>query len=128
MLKRLGEWIYENKFKTFLVWLVAIAVLIGGAVGFGSHYTSNLTINGIPSTNIQSTLEKEFKMNPNSGTMKAVIQNKKDGVADEKTKAEVAAAIAKLQDKYSSDIKSISNPYTTGVISSDKTTTYVDIT
>ncbi|GAP02918.1 MMPL family protein [Fructobacillus pseudoficulneus] len=128
MLKRLGEWIYENKFKTFLVWLVAIAVLIGGAVGFGSHYTTNLTINGIPSTNIQSTLEKEFKMNPNSGTMKAVIQNKKDGVADDKTKAEVAAAIAKLQDKYSSDIKSISNPYTTGVISSDKTTTYVDIT
>ncbi|CAK1241220.1 MMPL/SSD domain [Fructobacillus cardui] len=128
MLKRLGEWIYENKFKTFLVWLVAIAVLIGGAVGFGSHYTTNLTITGIPSTNIQSTLEKEFKMNPNSGTMKAVIQNKKDGVADDKTKAEVASAIDKLQKKYSSDIKSISNPYTTGVISSDKTTTYVDIT
>ncbi|CAK1223711.1 MMPL/SSD domain [Fructobacillus evanidus] len=128
MLKRLGEWIYENKIKTFLVWLVAVAVLIGGAVGLGSHYTTNLTITGIPSTNIQSTLEKEFKMNPNSGTMKAVIQNKKDGVADDQTKAEVASAIDKLQKKYSSDIKSISNPYTTGVMSSDKTTTYVDIT
>lgn len=128
MLKRLGEWIYENKFKTFLVWLVAVAVLIGGTVGLGSHYTTNLTITGIPSTNIQSTLEKEFKMNPNSGTMKAVIQNKKTGVADDNTKTEVASAIDQLQKKYSSDIKSISNPYTTGVISADKTTTYVDIT
>ncbi|GAO99514.1 MMPL family transporter [Fructobacillus ficulneus] len=129
MLKRLGEWIYVNKFKTFFAWVVVIAAIAFGAVGMGSHYTTNLTISGIPSTDIQSTLEKEFHQNPNSGTMKAVIQNKKDnGVNSDAVKADVNAAIDKVQKKYGSDIKSIANPYTTGTISSDKTTTYVDIT
>ncbi|GAP02916.1 MMPL family protein [Fructobacillus pseudoficulneus] len=128
MLKRLGEWIYDNKIKTFLLWLVAIIVLVGGVVGWGSHFTQNLTISGVPSTNIQSTLEREFHQNPNSGTLKVVVQNKKNGVTDDQMKTEVGNAIAKAQDKYGSDIKSIANPYSTNTISSDKTTTYVDIT
>lgn len=128
MLKRLGEWIYKNKFKTFLAWIVVVVALAAGALGLGSHYTQNLTISGIPSTNIQSTLEKEFNQNPNAGTMKAVIQKKNGDVTDEKTKAEVVAAIKDVQDKYGKDIKMIQNPYEMGNVSSDKTTTYVDIT
>ncbi|MCO0831968.1 MMPL family transporter [Fructobacillus sp. W13] len=128
MLKRLGEWIYKNKFKTFFAWVIVVAALAAGALGFGSHYTQNLTISGIPSTNIQSTLEKEFNQNPNAGTMKAVIQKKNGEVTDDKTKAEVVAAIKDVQDKYGKDIKMIQNPYEMGNVSSDKTTTYVDIT
>ncbi|MBS9336465.1 MMPL family transporter [Fructobacillus papyrifericola] len=128
MLKRLGEWIYRNKFKTFFAWIVVVAALAATAMGLGSHYTQNLTISGIPSTNIQSTLQKEFNQNPNAGTMKAVIQEKNGDVTDSKTKADVTAAIQKVQDKYGKDIKSIANPYESNAVSSDKTTTYVDIT
>ncbi|CAK1243736.1 MMPL family transporter [Fructobacillus cardui] len=127
MLKKLGEWIYENKVKTFLIWLVAIVFIGGGVIGLGSHFSQNLTISGVPSTNIQSTLEREFHQNPNSGTLKVVVQNQK-GINDDQTKADVAKAIAKAQDKYGSDIKTIANPYTNNTISSDNTTTYVDIT
>ncbi|MFC4761083.1 MMPL family transporter [Fructobacillus durionis] len=129
MLKSLGKWIYNNKFKTFFAWIVVVAALAAGALGLGSHYTQNLTISGIPSTNIQSTLQKEFNQNPNAGTMKAVIQKKDNGdVTSDSTKADVAAAIKKVQDKYGDDIKSIANPYESDAVSSDKTTAYVDIT
>ncbi|WP_238476754.1 MMPL family transporter [Fructobacillus parabroussonetiae] len=129
MLKRLGEWIYQNKFKTFIAWIVVVVALAAGALGLGSNYTQNLSISGIPSTNIQSTLQKEFNQNPNAGTMKAVIQKKDKGDAtSDATKADVAAAISKVQDKYGKDIKSIANPYESNAVSSDKTTVYVDIT
>lgn len=128
MLKRLGEWIYQNKFKTFFAWIVVVLALGAGAVGLGSHYSQSLTISGIPSTDIQSTLQKEFNQNPNAGTMKAVIQEKNGDVTNDGTKADVAAAIQKVQDKYGKDIKSVANPYESNAVSSDKTTTYVDIT
>ncbi|CAK1244533.1 MMPL/SSD domain [Fructobacillus fructosus] len=128
MLKRLGEWIYQNKFKTFFAWIVVVLALGAGAVGLGSHYSQSLTISGIPSTDIQSTLQKEFNQNPNAGTMKAVIQEKNGDVTNDATKADVAAAIQKVQDKYGKDIKSVANPYESNAVSSDKTTTYVDIT
>lgn len=129
MLKRLGKWIYHNKFKTLLAWLVLLVAFVWGAVGMGSHFVTNLSISGIPSTEIQSTLEKEFDLNPNSGTLKVVIQHKDgDGVNSDEIKNQVAQATQKAQDKYGSDIKSISNPYESGIISEDKTTTYVDVT
>ncbi|CAK1246960.1 MMPL/SSD domain [Fructobacillus fructosus] len=128
MLKRLGEWIYQNKFKTFFAWIVVVLALGAGAVGLGSHYSQTLTISGIPSTDIQSTLQKEFNQNPNAGTMKAVIQEKNGDVTNDATRADVAAAIKKVQDKYGKDIKSVANPYESNAVSSDKTTTYVDIT
>ncbi|MBS9335325.1 MMPL family transporter [Fructobacillus sp. M1-13] len=129
MLKRLGQWIYRNKFKTFFAWIVVVVALAAGALGFGSHYTQNLSISGIPSTNIQTTLEKEFHMNSNAGTMKAVIQKKDNGdVTKDETKSEVSAAISQLEKDYGKDIKSIQNPYDAGAVSSDKTTAYVDIT
>lgn len=128
MLKRLGEWIYQNKFKTFFAWIVVVLALGAGAVGLGSHYSQSLTISGIPSTDIQSTLQKEFNQNPNAGTMKAVIQEKNGDVTNDATRADVAAAIKKVQDKYGKDIKSVANPYESNAVSSDKTTTYVDIT
>ncbi|CAK1248971.1 MMPL family transporter [Fructobacillus fructosus] len=128
MLKRLGEWIYQNKFKTFFAWIVVVLALGAGAVGLGSHYSQSLTISGIPSTDIQSTLQKEFNQNPNAGTMKAVIQEKNGDITNDGTKADVAAAIQKVQGKYGKDIKSVANPYESNAVSSDKTTTYVDIT
>ncbi|MBS9338543.1 MMPL family transporter [Fructobacillus sp. M2-14] len=128
MLKRLGEWIYKNKFKTFFAWVVVVVALAAGTLGFGSHYTQNLTISGIPSTNIQSTLEKEFNQNPNAGTMKAVLQKKDGDVTDDKTKSAVESSINDIKNKYGKDIKTVQNPYEVGNISDDKTTTYVDIT
>ena len=128
MLKRLGEWIYQNKFKTFFAWIVVVLALGAGALGLGSHYSQSLTISGIPSTDIQSTLQKEFNQNPNAGTMKVVIQEKNGDVTSDATKSDVASAIEKVQSKYGKDIKSVANPYESNAVSSDKTTTYVDIT
>ncbi|CAK8054752.1 MMPL family transporter [Eupransor demetentiae] len=129
MLKRFGTWVYNNKFKTIFIWLLLLAGFGTFAGTMGSHYSSNLTISGIPSTDIQSTLKKEFHQNPNSGTMKVVIQHKGgQGANEESVKNDVNKAIDKINKDYSSDIKSVSNPYSNGIISSDKTTTYVDIT
>ncbi|MDF7627521.1 MMPL family transporter [Lactobacillaceae bacterium L1_55_11] len=129
MLERLGKWIYRHKYWTLLGWAVLLVALIAGAVGGGSHFSSSLSISGIPSTEIQSTLEKEFNQNPNAGTMKVVIQNKKDGgVSQDQIKNQVTDAINQVNKDYGKDVKSVTNPYDSSIISSDKTTTYVDIT
>ncbi|MDF7637444.1 MMPL family transporter [Leuconostocaceae bacterium ESL0958] len=129
MLERLGKWIFHNKGKTLLGWIAVVALLVWGALGLGSHFTQNLSISGIPSTDIQSTLEKEFHQNPNAGTMKVVVQDKSNGgVTKDQTKNDVNKGIERVQDKYGKQIKSIANPYQQGTISEDKTATYVDIT
>ena len=127
MLKRLGQWIYQNKFKTLLVWLVALIILLGIVVGFGSNYNSNLKISGVPSTEINGTLNHEFHQNASAGTMKAVVKNR-HGVNRFRIRNAVDHSIRKLKRQDGSQIKTVVNPYASQIISHDHSTTYVSIT
>ena len=125
MLKRLGQWVYQNKYKTLLIWLVVLVALIGTMMGIGTHYNSDLKISGVPSTNIQGTLEREFHQNPSAGTMKAVIKNH-HGVDRSQIKRAVNHSIHRVDRQ--SGIKSVANPYASQIISKDHSTTYVNVT
>lgn len=129
MLKHLGRWIYDNKFKSIFLWLIILVIIIGSVAGLGTHYSSNLSVSGIPSTEIQGTLKKEFHQNPSDGTMNVVIHSKHHhGIITDKVKHEVSHSIRKVKQSHSNQIKSINNPYTSQLVSKDKTTAYVPIT
>ncbi|MEJ6400842.1 MMPL family transporter [Nicoliella lavandulae] len=129
LLNKLGQWSYRNKFKSIAVWIIVLILFIIGAGKLGSHYDQDLKINGLPSTDIQSKLKKEFHQDVDAGTMKVVIKNDEhNGVTQNTIKSKVNQAIKDVNAKHSNGIKSITNPYTSQIISKDKSTTYVDIT
>lgn len=127
-LNNLGQWVARNKFKTLLVWLLALAAFVIGVVQMGSNFETNLKISGVPSTDIQKTLEKEFKQNGDAGTLKVVVksQHKGDILKPEMQKA-ISTAVEKAQ-KDTKHVKTVTNPYVAKTISKDLTTTYVDVT
>ncbi|ANZ57505.1 RND transporter [Fructilactobacillus lindneri] len=125
-LNKLGKWIFQNKWKTLLGWLVILVVFVGTLAHLGSNFEQNLKISGIPSTDVQKTIKHEFHRNLSSGTMNVVLQGKKGDITKAKTKQDISKQINEL--KGTDDIKTISNPYQTQAISKDKSTTYVQIT
>ncbi|UQS86113.1 MMPL family transporter (plasmid) [Nicoliella spurrieriana] len=127
MLNRWGQWSYQNKFKSLLAWLVVLVIFIAGVGKLGSNFNQNFTIKGLPSTEIQSTLKKEFKQNVNAGTMKVVIQSdQSNGVNQKDIKTKIQRALKNIRNQ--SGIKSVADPYTNQTISKDKSTTYISIT
>lgn len=129
MLKKLGHWIYHNKIKTLGLWLVILVAVVIGAMSLGTHYNTNLTIKGIPSTRIATTIQKQFHTNPNSGTMKVVVKkNGQNGVNSPTIKKAIEHSINKVKGQKKLAIKSVANPYSQQLISKDQSTTYVDIT
>ncbi|WP_370629304.1 MMPL family transporter [Lactobacillus sp. Sy-1] len=93
----------------------------------GTHYNQNFTIKGLPSTDVQSTLKKEFHQDSDAGTMKVVIKNnQQNGVNQKQLKSQINAAIQKLRTQ--SGIKSVQDPYSNQLVSKDQSTTYVSVT
>ncbi|WP_429971569.1 MMPL family transporter [Fructilactobacillus sp. Tb1] len=125
-LNQLGQWVFKNKWKTLLGWVVMLGVMIGFAATLGSNFNQNLKISGIPSTDIQSTIKKEFHQNLDAGTMKVVVQAKNGDLTTEKNKAKLEKQISEIKNK--DGIKSVQDPYQAQAVSKDKTTAYVSIT
>ncbi|UEG67834.1 MMPL family transporter [Weissella hellenica] len=128
-LARFGKWTYNNKFKVLLFWVVILIVFIGSLVAMGSHFNTNLKISGVPSTDVQSVLKKEFNQSVDAGTMNIVVQNKQDDSIQSQTdKKRINAAVKQIKADYQDNIKTITSPYDSQIISEDKTTGIISIT
>lgn len=128
-LAKFGKWVYNNKFKSILAWIVILIVFVGSVATMGSNFNTNLKISGVPSTDIQSVLKKEFNQSVDAGTMNIVVQNK-DGhsIKSSADKQRINAAVAKIKSEHKDDIKTITSPYDSQTISSDNTTGIVAVT
>ncbi|SCB81819.1 MMPL family transporter [Weissella bombi] len=128
-LARFGKWTYNNKFKVLLSWVVILIVFIGSLVAMGSHFNTNLKISGVPSTDVQSVLKKEFNQSVDAGTMNIVVQNKQDdSIQEQADKKRINAAVKKIKADHQDNIKTITSPYDSQTISEDKTTGIISIT
>ncbi|WP_395320210.1 MMPL family transporter [Fructilactobacillus frigidiflavus] len=125
-LNQLGQWIFKNKWKTILAWVVMLGAIIGFAGSMGANFNQNLKISGIPSTDIQSTIKKEFHQDLSVGTMKVVVQEPHGDLTSAKSQAQLEKKINAI--KHRDGIKSVQNPYETQTVSKDKTTAYINIT
>ncbi|MCF6515610.1 MMPL family transporter [Lactobacillus sp. S2-2] len=126
MLNKQGQWIFKNKWKTIIAWLVVLAAFLGFMGHYGSNFDQNLKMSGIPSTDVQKTIKKEFHKNLDAGTMNVVIQGKKGQITKSDVKKQINNKIGDIKGKYG--IKSIDNPYENQLVSDDKSTVYVSIT
>ena len=128
-LARFGKWTYNNKFKVLLSWVVILIVFIGSLVAMGSHFNTNLKISGVPSTDVQSVLKKEFNQSVDAGTMNIVVQNKQDdSIQGQSDKKRINAAVKQIKADHQDNIKTITSPYDSQTISEDKTTGIISIT
>ncbi|MFP7154156.1 MMPL family transporter, partial [Weissella paramesenteroides] len=128
-LAKFGKWVYNNKFKSILAWIVILIVFVGSVATMGSNFNTNLKISGVPSTDIQSVLKKEFNQSVDAGTMNIVVQNKDDhSIKSSADKQRINAAVAKIKSEHKDDIKTITSPYDSQTISSDSTTGIVAVT
>ncbi|QBO36240.1 MMPL family transporter [Periweissella cryptocerci] len=127
VLKRWGSWVAQHKWPVIIIWLV---MMLGLGVGFakvGSNFNPELKISGLPSTEIQKPLEKDFGQKTSNGSLKIVIKaHDKTTLMTPKMQATVAKTVTDLQAANKS-IKGVSNPYQTKVFSKDLTTTYLDV-
>lgn len=127
LLKRIGMFMAKHKWTAIMIWSIALIGFGTAAAKLGSNYNEALSISGIPSTEIQSTLKKEFHQNTDRGTLQVVIKTKaKNGLMQPKTQAAVAQAIKHAQHK--AHVASITDPYQTKQFSQDLTTTYATVT
>ena len=128
-LAKFGKWVYNNKFKSILAWIVILIVFVGSVATMGSNFNTNLKISGVPSTDIQSVLKKEFNQSVDAGTMNIVVQNKDDhSIKSSADKQRINAAVAKIKSEHKDDIKTITSPYDSQTISSDNTTGIIAVT
>ena len=128
-LAKFGQWAYNNKFKVLLSWVVILIIFVGSLVTMGSNFNTNLKISGVPSTDVQNVLKKEFNQSVDAGTMNIVVQNKDDDSIKSATdKKRINAAVAKIKSEYRDDIKTITSPYDSQIISDDNTTGIIGVT
>lgn len=127
LLKRLGEFMAKHKWTAIIVWLIALIGFGTAAAKIGSNYNESLSISGIPSTEIQSTLKKEFHQDTDHGTLQVVIKTKdKNGLLNPKTQKAITNSIANAEKKPHVDF--VTNPYQSKQFSKDLTTTYATVT
>lgn len=127
LLKRLGEFMAGHKWTAIIIWLIALVGFGTAASKIGSNYNESLSISGIPSTEIQSTLKKEFHQDTDHGTLQVVIKTKDDkGLLQPETQEAINKAVNKATKKP--HVKSVTNPYQSKQFSKDLTTTYATVT
>lgn len=128
LLNKWGIWVVNHKLKTLVLWLIMFLILVFSFLTLGSNLNSNLKISGLPSTDIQKTLEKEFKQDSDAGQMKIVIKGTKpDAVLQSELQNDIISTVNSIQ-KKDTLVKSVVNPYLSKTISADKSTVYIDVT
>lgn len=117
----------KHKWAAIIIWLVALLGFGTIVAKLGSNYNESLSISGIPSTEIQSTLKKEFHQDTDHGTLQVVIKAKdKKGLLQPKTEQAINSAVTKAKKKP--HVASVTNPYQEQKFSKDLTTTYATVT
>lgn len=127
LLKKIGQCMAKHKWAAIIIWLVALLGFGTIVAELGSNYNESLSISGIPSTEIQSTLKKEFHQDTDHGTLQVVIKTKdKKGLLQPKTEQAINSAVTKAKKKP--HVASVTNPYQEQKFSKDLTTTYATVT
>lgn len=127
LLKKIGQCMAKHKWAAIIIWLVALLGFGTIVAKLGSNYNESLSISGIPSTEIQSTLKKEFHQDTDHGTLQVVIKAKdKKGLLQPKTEQAINSAVTKAKKKP--HVASVTNPYQEQKFSKDLTTTYATVT
>lgn len=127
LLKKIGQCMAKHKWAAIIIWLVALLGFGTIVAKLGSNYNESLSISGIPSTEIQSTLKKEFHQDTDHGTLQVVIKTKdKKGLLQPKTEQAINSAVTKAKKKP--HVASVTNPYQEQKFSKDLTTTYATVT
>lgn len=128
LLNKWGIWVVNHKLKTLVLWLIMFLILVFSFLKLGSNLNSDLKITGLPSTDIQKTLEKEFKQDSDAGQMKIVIKGTEpDAVLQSELQNDIISTVNSIQ-KKDKLVKSVINPYLSKTISPDKSTVYIDVT
>lgn len=127
LLKKIGQCMAKHKWAAIIIWLVALLGFGTIVAKLGSNYNESLSISGIPSTEIQSTLKKEFHQDTDHRTLQVVIKTKdKKGLLQPKTEQAINSAVTKAKKKP--HVASVTNPYQKQKFSKDLTTTYATVT
>ena len=87
---RLAGWCYRHRRAVVAAWLVAVAALIGIAVGFGSSFSDNYASPALPAQQAQNLLTSKFPSQAGA-TVDVVMQS-----AQPLTSAQDASSIASL--------------------------------
>ncbi|WP_286136744.1 MMPL family transporter [Philodulcilactobacillus myokoensis] len=128
-LNHIGQWVYANKYKTLLIWLIIFLGFVLTFAHMGDNYSSSYKISGLPSIEAQNTIKKQFHQNLKKGTMDVVVQtNKRGQINSSAMKNKIHNAISQIKSDKDAEVKSVADPYTNQGISKDKTTADISIT
>ncbi|MFT8374174.1 MAG: MMPL family transporter, partial [Liquorilactobacillus satsumensis] len=121
-----GQWVFHNRIKVILAWLILFCALAAGVAKIGTNFNSDLKISGLAATDVQKVLKKDFKQDPNKASMRVVISGKAGILNNAHVQQAIINKVNSVA-KNEKHIKNISNPYQMQAISKDFSTAYIDI-
>lgn len=127
-LYRLGRFAFRRRRLVVMLWIAVLAVVGIGSASVSGTTSDQFTIPGTQSQKALDLLDKEFPQASASGATARVVFEAPGGrkLTSGAHKSEVEALIADL--KKAPQVASVSDPYTSRLISQDGTITYAQVT
>jgi putative drug exporter of the RND superfamily len=127
-LYRLGRFAFRRRRLVVMLWIVVLAVVGIGSASVSGKTSDQFTIPGTQSQKALDLLDKEFPQASASGATARVVFEARGGqkLTSGANKTEVESLIADL--KKAPQVASVSDPYTSRLISKDGTITYAQVT
>lgn len=115
---RLGRWSFKHRKAVVALWLVILTLFGAGAAVLSGKTNDNFELSGIESTQAFDLIkERSPQAAPDGATARIVFEAPEgESLTDAHNKTIVTGALAELE---STDVQSISEPFTAGTISED---------
>ncbi|MFF6804451.1 MMPL family transporter [Streptomyces sp. NPDC012616] len=128
LLYRLGRFAFRRRRLVVMLWIVILAVVGIGSASVSGTTSEQFTIPGTQSQKALDLLDKEFPQASASGATARVVFEAPDGqkLTSGASRAKVESLIADL--KKAPQVASVSDPYTSRLVSRDGTITYAQVT
>jgi RND superfamily putative drug exporter len=123
---RLGRWSFAHRKAVVAAWLLLLTVLGVGAATLSGKTNDNFELSGIESTQAFDLIkERSPQATPDGATARIVFEAPDGGtLTDAANKSVVTRALAELK---TTDVQSISDPFTAGTISQDGRVGYATV-
>ena len=127
-LYRLGRFAFRRRRLVVMLWIAALAVVGIGSASVSGTPSDQFSIPGTQSQKALDLLDKEFPQASASGATARVVFEAPDGqkLTSGANRTEIQSLIADL--KKAPQVASVSDPYTSRLISKDGTITYAQVT
>ncbi|MDX3612425.1 MMPL family transporter [Streptomyces europaeiscabiei] len=127
-LYKLGRFAFRRRRLVVMLWIVVLAVVGIGSTSVSGKASDQFTIPGTQSQKALDLLDKEFPQASASGATARVVFEAPDGqkLTSGADKTEVESLIADL--KKAPQVASVSDPYTSRLVSQDGSITYAQVT